>query len=84
MHGRNILYTITLIYISIVYYDVLDHILEYTTWPRESSEDQEEGNCLNLIFVSDSQSHSSALVSIDKNPLDLAVLYNTYALDFYT
>lgn len=56
-----------------VYYDVLDHILEYTTWPRESYEDQEEGNCLNLICVSGSQSHSSALVSIVKNPLDLAI-----------
>lgn len=84
MHDRNILYTIILIYISTVYYYVLDHILKYTTRPRKPSEDQEEGNCLNLIFVSGSQSHSPALVSIGKNPPDLAVLYNTYVLDFYT
>lgn len=60
------------------------YVFKYTTSRAvQGYKDQEEVNCVNLMFVSSRRLYFPALLNLRKNPSELILLYKACALDYY-
>lgn len=69
MCSESSFYYITIIYTIYILYSIhyIDLIILSNTQPREPSNDQEEGNSINLIFMPDKRLYYPALLSVEKS-----------------
>jgi len=78
VHDINIVYYTIIIYSIYVLYSIyyIDLIIFSNTRPQEPSDDQEEDNSLNLIFIPDRQLYYPALLKVKNSLIIYTKSYN--------